>query len=62
MTTDEYFNTFNETLRETDILWTKPSELSFYAGLGIPIIIAPTIGSLEDFNKKRCIHHTFYHN
>lgn len=56
LTTDEYFKNFNEALRETDILWTKPSELSFYAGLGIPIIIAPTIGSQEDFNKRWLIH------
>ena len=56
ITTDEYFKNFNEALRETDILWTKPSELSFYAGLGIPIIIAPTIGSQEDFNKKWLLH------
>jgi hypothetical protein len=48
----EYFKKFNLALRETDVLWTKPSELSFYAGLGIPIIIAPTIGSQEDYNKK----------
>lgn len=47
-----YFKKFNETLRKTDILWTKPSELSFYAELGLPIIIAPTIGSHEDFNKR----------
>ena len=56
ITTDEYFRNFNEMLRETDVLWTKPSELSFYAGLGIPIIIAPTIGSQEDFNKKWLMH------
>ena len=56
LTTEEYFKNFNEALRETDILWTKPSELSFYAGLGIPIIIAPTIGSQEDFNKKWLLH------
>lgn len=56
ITTDEYFETFDEALRETDVLWTKPSELSFYAGLGIPIIIAPTIGSQEDFNKKWLLH------
>ncbi len=55
-TTNEYFKVFNETLRETDILWTKPSELSFYPGLGIPIVIAPTIGSQEDFNKKWLLH------
>ena len=56
ITTDEYFKNFNEALRETDVLWTKPSELSFYAGLGVPIIIAPTIGSQEDFNKKWLLH------
>jgi len=56
MTTNEYFKSFNEMLRETDVLWTKPSELSFYAGLGIPIIIAPTIGSQEDFNKRWLLH------
>lgn len=47
----EYFLDFQQTLRTTDILWTKPSELSFYTGLGLPIIIAPSIGSQEDFNR-----------
>ena len=47
----EYFDGFNAWLKETDILWTKPSELSFYTGLGIPIIIAPPIGSQEEFNQ-----------
>ena len=48
----DYFRKFNQKLRKTDILWTKPSELSFYSGLGLPIIIAPSIGSQEDFNRK----------
>jgi len=48
----DYLRKFNEAVRKTDILWTKPSELSFYSALGIPIIIAPTIGSQEDFNKR----------
>ena len=52
----EYFQKFNQALRTTDILWTKPSELSFYAALGIPIIIAPTLGSQEDSNKKWLLH------
>ena len=46
----DYFAKFNKALRTTDILWTKPSELSFYCALGIPIIMAPPIGSQEDFN------------
>jgi len=51
-TVDGYFQKFNQALRRADILWTKPSELSFYAALGIPIIIAPPIGSQEDFNQR----------
>ena len=47
----KYFEKFNQTLLSTDVLWTKPSELTFYSGLGIPIIMAPTIGSQEEFNK-----------
>jgi hypothetical protein len=48
---EKYFDKFDKILRTTDILWTKPSELSFYAGLGIPIIMAPPIGSQEFFNR-----------
>jgi len=49
---DSYFKRFNEKLKKIDILWTKPSELSFYSALGLPIIIAPAVGSQEDFNKR----------
>ncbi len=49
---EDYFKDFNLALRKTDILWTKPSELSFYTALGLPIIIAPSIGSQEDFNRE----------
>ncbi|MEK7644214.1 MAG: hypothetical protein AAB390_02845 [Patescibacteria group bacterium] len=48
---NDYFSLFNKTLLTTDVLWTKPSELSFYAGLGLPIIMAPTVGSQEVFNR-----------
>jgi len=48
----DYFEKFNQALRKTDILWTKPSELSFYSALGLPIIIAPPIGSQEEFNMR----------
>jgi hypothetical protein len=47
-----YFKNFNYILHTTDILWTKPSELSFYTALGIPIIIAPPIGAHEFYNEK----------
>ena len=49
---ESYFQQFNRALRKTDILWTKPSELSFYSALGLPIIIAPQSGSQEQFNKR----------
>ncbi len=49
---ESYFQKFNQALHKTDILWTKPSELSFYSALGLPIIIAPPIGSQEEFNKR----------
>ncbi len=48
----DYFRKFNRALRHTDILWTKPSELSFYTALGIPIIMSEPIGSQENFNKR----------
>lgn len=48
----EYFSTFNKLMMKTDILWTKPSELSFYVGLGIPLLMSPTVGSQEDFNRE----------
>jgi hypothetical protein len=47
-----YFKKFNQALRTSDILWTKPSELSFYCALGIPIIMAQPVGSQEDFNHE----------
>ena len=50
-TRQEYFQGFNDFLHETDVLMTKPSELSFYTALGIPIVIAPPIGSQEKFNQ-----------
>ncbi|MDD2785800.1 MAG: hypothetical protein PHS79_02790 [Patescibacteria group bacterium] len=46
-----YFREFTKLLRKTDILWTKPSEMSFYCGMGLPILMAPPIGSQEDFNR-----------
>jgi hypothetical protein len=47
-----YFASLNQAFRTTDILWTKPSELSFYAALGLPVIIAPPIGAHENFNRE----------
>lgn len=49
---EDYFNKFNKLLTELDALWTKPSELSFYAALGLPVIIAPPVGSQEIQNRR----------
>ncbi len=51
-TNESYFNLFNQSLHNTDILWTKPSELSFFCALGIPIIMTPAIGPQEKCNHK----------
>lgn len=48
---DGYFEQFNQALRTTDVLWTKPSELVFYAGLGLPLIMAPSVGAQEVYNR-----------
>ncbi|MDO8425690.1 MAG: hypothetical protein Q7T01_04235 [bacterium] len=48
----EYFEAFTDAMRVTDVLWTKPSELSFYTGVGIPIIMTDPIGSQEVFNRQ----------
>ena len=47
-----YFATFNRMLKDTDILWTKPSELVFYAGLGIPLIMSAPLGAHEETNRN----------
>jgi hypothetical protein len=47
-----YFELFNYSLHRTDLLWTKPSELTFYCGLGIPILLSKPIGTHEEINKR----------
>lgn len=49
---DEYYRKFNALMRRTDILWTKPSELSFYAGLGLGVVLAKPVGSHERYNRR----------
>jgi hypothetical protein len=50
--TDRYFERFDETLATTDVLWTKPSELVFYAGLGIPLLLSEPVGIHESYNRR----------
>jgi hypothetical protein len=51
-TKDEYFAKFNQLLHETDVLWTKPSELCFYPALGIPLIMSEPLGAHEERNLE----------
>jgi hypothetical protein len=48
----DYYARFNARLADTDLLWTKPSELTFYAALGLPLICAPPVGVHEHYNRR----------
>lgn len=50
--TKQYFELFSRYLHMTDILWSKPCELSFYCALGLPVIMAPPIGPQEISNQR----------
>src|SRR5438067_78122 len=47
-----YLRGFNAILARTDVLWTKPSELTFFAALGLPLLAAPPIGVHEQRNLR----------
>ena len=49
---EAYFRGFNRLLAGTDLLWTKPSELTFFAALGLPVICAPPVGVHERRNRR----------
>ncbi|WP_243338021.1 hypothetical protein [Anaeromyxobacter soli] len=48
----EYYDRFNALLARTDVLWTKPSELTFYGALGLPLVLAPPVGVHERYNRR----------
>lgn len=49
---DDYFDRFDALLARADVLWTKPSELVFYAALGLPLLCAPPVGVHERYNRR----------
>jgi hypothetical protein len=49
---EQYVRSMNRLLARTDVLWTKPSELCFYAALGIPLICAAPVGMHERVNRR----------
>src|SRR5581483_10419610 len=53
---DAYFKRFNRLLAETDILWTKPSEITFFAALGLPLVFSWPMGVHERYNRRWAMH------
>jgi hypothetical protein len=49
---DRYYPRFNRLLADTDVLWTKPSELVFYGALGLPLVLSPPVGVQEWINRR----------
>jgi UDP-N-acetylglucosamine:LPS N-acetylglucosamine transferase len=54
---EPYYRRFNKLLERTDLLWTKPSELVFYAALGLPLILDDPVGAHEKANARWVIGH-----
>lgn len=52
---DGYFRAFNRLMASADILWTKPSELSFFGALGVPLLFSWPVGSHERYNRRWAI-------
>jgi hypothetical protein len=51
-----YYRRFNALLARTDILWTKPSEMTFYGALGIPLVFSWPVGGHERANRRWALH------
>lgn len=49
---DSYYRRFNEVLATTDVLWSKPSEITFYGALGIPLVLSQPVGVHEKYNRR----------
>lgn len=47
-----YIRRFNELLARADALWSKPSEMTFFAALGLPFVSAPPVGVHEQWNLR----------
>lgn len=50
-----YFRAFNKLLAETDVLWSKPSEIAFFGALGIPLVFSRPVGRHERYNRRWAI-------
>jgi hypothetical protein len=54
---DAYFRRFHRLLGDTDLLWTKPSEMTFFGALGLPLVLSPPVGIHEGYNRRWAIEH-----
>jgi hypothetical protein len=52
---EEYFPRFNALLAATDVLWTKPSEMTFFSALGLPLVLSDPVGVHEGYNRRWAI-------
>jgi hypothetical protein len=52
-----YYERFNALLARTDVLWTKPSELTFFGALGLPLVFTPPVGIQERYNRRWAFEH-----
>jgi hypothetical protein len=52
-----YLRAFNAALADTDALWTKPSELAFFAALGLGLVLSPAVGEHERLNARWAMEH-----
>ncbi len=48
----DYFARFNRLLAGADVLWTKPSEMSFFGALGLPVVCSAPVGVHEGYNRR----------
>ncbi len=47
-----YYRAFNALLADADLLVTKPSELVFFAALGLPLLLTRPVGRHESVNRR----------
>jgi hypothetical protein len=52
-----YFHAFNRALADIDALWTKPSELAFFAALGLGLVFSPAVGEHEWRSARWAMEH-----
>jgi hypothetical protein len=55
-TVTAYLSRFTALLGDADMVWTKPSEVSFFAALGLPLVLGHPVGVHERYNRRWVLH------